>query len=323
MSMEIETIFNSTMCATAIATIFEIGLFDALHENDTVNVKDFCDLHNVRYTPVFSLLQVLEGFDIVNSSDPSILSKGQAFSEAYSSKGYFLWLINGYGNMWQNLPGLVKNEHDNGDLMLRNGKYIAQAGRDYGAQFVDSYFRELLAEVPFKVAADLGCGSAERLRQLANNNPDFVGIGIDINPGAIKLARQSVETANLQDRIMVVHDDISHLAHQPKFSEVEVIFCFFMGHDLWPRSNCIRTFRRIREVFPQAKRFLLSDTYRSDLPPSPKTPIFTLGFEVSHAVMDQYIPSVAEWMEVFSESGWACVNQRDIGIPFSTIFDLR
>jgi len=39
--------------------------------------------------------------------------------------------------------------------------------------------------------------------------------------------------------------------------------------------------------------------------------------------MGQYIPSVAEWMDLFDEAGWQCVARRDIGIPFSAIFDLR
>ena len=109
----------------------------------------------------------------------------------------------------------------------------------------------------------------------------------------------------------------------PEFSQVDVIFCFFMGHDLWPRANCLSTLRGIRSVFPRAKRFLLCDTYRSDLLPSDETPIFTLGFELTHAAMGQYIPGLSEWMDLFQEAGWTCVDRRDVGIPFSAIFDLR
>jgi hypothetical protein len=52
-------------------------------------------------------------------------------------------------------------------------------------------------------------------------------------------------------------------------------------------------------------------------------PIFTLGFELTHAVMGQYIPLESEWLEVFDEAGWDCANAREVGIPFSKIFDLR
>jgi len=71
------------------------------------------------------------------------------------------------------------------------------------------------------------------------------------------------------------------------------------------------------------KRFLLCDTYRSELSISHEIPVFTLGFEVTHAVMGQYIPSLSEWMELFAEAGWRCATRRFIDLPFSCIFDLR
>jgi hypothetical protein len=39
--------------------------------------------------------------------------------------------------------------------------------------------------------------------------------------------------------------------------------------------------------------------------------------------MRQYIPTVDEWMEVIAESGWTCERRRELGIPFSCIFELR
>jgi hypothetical protein len=104
---------------------------------------------------------------------------------------------------------------------------------------------------------------------------------------------------------------------------VDVIFSFFIGHDLWPRADCLLTLARLRSAFPGARRFLLADTYRSDLPPADEAPIFTLAFETTHAVMGQYVPSLQEWDALFSESVWTCVGQRALDIPFSVIFDLR
>jgi len=317
-------IFNSAIAASAIAALFDLGLFDELQESETISVREFCEKRGLHQPSILTLLYSLECFDIVAlNPTKDLVRPGKAFAETCRDKGYFLWLVRGYGCLWQNLSDLVKNGKGSFDSVGRDGSYIAKAGRDYGAQFVDDYFTDMLYQMPFKVAADLGCGSAMRLINLARQNPEFRGIGIDINEGAVKLAQASIATAGLQDRLTVVRADASRLEARPEFAEVEVLFCFFMGHDLWPRPNCLKVMQQIRSVFPRLKRFLLSDTYRSDLPASRHVPIFTLGFEVTHAVMGQYIPSVVEWMDLFVEAGWNCVERREIGIPFSAIFDLR
>ena len=248
---------------------------------------------------------------------------GPRFDEAYADKGYFLWLMRGYGNLLQNLASIVKEHDTTTDGIGRDGKYIAMAGRDYGAHFVDPHFTEAMDEVPFTVAADLGCGSAERLLGLARARPDFRGVGVEVNKGAVDLARRNIKAAGMADRVQVVHFDVKNLAYQPEFEDVEVLFCFFMGHDLWPRPNCLRAFKSIRQAFPNLKRFLFSDTYRSDLPLDQEMPIFTLGFEFTHDLMGQYIPSVAEWEDLFGEAGWDFRGKRDLSIPYSAIFDLR
>jgi len=324
MSNETARLFNSTLATAALAAVYELGFLDELNQNETAHVKAFCDQHDLNHASISFLLHLLQRFEIVElSSAQGVVRPGPVFSDAYRDKGYFLWLVRGYGNLWQNLSTSVKNGNGTGDFIGRNGKCIAMASRDYGSQFVDPYFTQMLTQMPFQVAADLGCGSAERLIALAKKQPDFRGIGIDINTEVVKLAQQSVEAANLQDRIAVICGDVRELKPSSEFSLVEVLFCFFMGHDLWPRSSCLSTLRQIRAVLPRAKRFLLCDTYRSELLPSDETPIFTLGFETTHAVMGQYIPSVSEWMDLFAESEWTCVDRQEVGIPFSAIFDLR
>lgn len=324
MPNETARIFNSAIGASAIAAGFELGLFDELHEREPLDLEEFCGRRDLHPWSVASVVQVLNCFDIAElSEDRKTARRGSLFADTFADKGYFLWLMRGYGNLLHNLATIVKN----GDCTLegigRDGKYIAMAGRDYGARFVDPHFTAMLEEEPFQVAADLGCGSAERLLNLARSRPDFRGVGVEVNKGAVDLARRSIEQAGLSDRVQVVHFDVKNLVVQPEFGEVEVLFCFFMGHDLWPRPNCLKALRSIRHAFPKVRRFLFCDTYRSDLPAPSDIPIFTLGFEFTHAMMGQFIPSLAEWEDLFEESGWTCAGRRDISIPYSSIFDLR
>jgi len=324
MISETTRIFNSAIGASAIAASYELGLFDEIHANDSMDIEAFCSERGLSTWSVASILQVLHRFDIVEvSPDLKTAKQASQFDDAFANKGYFMWLMQGYGNLLQHLAVIVEEGNCTTDGIGRDGKYIAFAGRDYGAHFVDPHFTKAMDEQPFTVAADLGCGSAGRLIGLAKARPEFRGVGVEVNKGAVDLARRNIKQEGLEDRIQVVHFDVKNLVYQPEFEGVEVLFCFFMGHDLWPRPNCLEAFRSIRESFPQLKRFLFSDTYRSDLPYPGDVPIFTLGFEFTHNLMGQYIPSIDEWKGLFVEAGWTCEKIHDLSIPYSSIFDLR
>jgi len=324
MFSETTRLFNASIGASAIAASFELGLLDAIHENGSLEIEAFCAEKELSTYAVTSILMVLARYEFVTvNDDKTTATKGPKFEDAFKDKGYFLWLIRGYGHLLHNLASIVKDDKCTTDGIGRDGKYIAMAGRDYGGQFVDPHFTEAMAEEPFTVAADLGCGSAERLMGLARARPEFRGVGVEVNKGAVDLARRSIKAAGLEDRLTVVHFDVKNLVYQPEFEDVEVLFCFFMGHDLWPRPNCLKAFKSIRQAFPNLKRFLFSDTYRSDYPIPGDTPIFTLGFEFTHDLMGQYIPSAEEWEDLFAEAGWDFHGRRDLSIPYSAIFDLR
>lgn len=324
MSEPLATIFNSTMVASALSAAYELGLIEELNNQPALDIKQFCRDHNLHEPSLKAIILALCCSDICQvENNQSTVKPGALFAEAYQYKGYFLWLIRGYGYLLQNLASITKIENRHNDFIKRDGGYIALAGRDYGQLFVDSYFKQLLGEWPYRCVADLGCGSATRLINMVTQDPTLRGIGIDINSAAVTTARMAVEAAALQANIKIIEGDISQLPMHSEFAEVDVVFSFFNGHDLWPRQKCLNFLQNLRATFPHVKRFLLCDTYRSDKIPSAHVPIFTLGFEFTHAVMAQYIPSITEWLQLFLDSGWNCVEHREIGIPFSAIFDLR
>ena len=225
--------------------------------------------------------------------------------------------------MLRELATVAKMAHRRGDFLDRDGERIAVAGKDYGARFVDADFRAVLEAESFTSAADLGCGIAERLIRLAIERPDFRGVGVEFDAGAVEHARARVQGLGLADRITLVHGDVSKLQSEASFEDVDVVFSFFMAHDLWPRDRCIEALNGVASAFPKTDRFLLCDTYRSDLPPTRDVPIFTLGFEVTHAVMGQRVPSRGEWLDLFEDTLWTLGGEHPIGIPFSCIFDLK
>ncbi|MFJ2116223.1 MULTISPECIES: hypothetical protein [unclassified Streptomyces] len=62
---------------------------------------------------------------------------------------------------------------------------------------------------------------------------------------------------------------------------------FFLDHVLWPRKKRVTSLHRLRAAFPDVRRVLLSDTYRSGLGKDATAPVFPLGFECAYTLMDR------------------------------------
>lgn len=319
-------IFNGAIAAAAMSAAFELGLFEALKRQDAVDIRDYC-AGRYHQGSLNAILYALACFGVVQlDASGRVVRKGVEFERAYEQKGYFLWLFRGYGSLLENLAESTQLTARTGapeTWIHRNGHYISQAGRDYGSILVDKVFDHVYNQMPTDRIADLGCGSANRLIQMASRHSGLTGVGIDRDPAAVALARNAIAELNLSGRLSIVTAEVGDLPPLTQCHDVAVVFCFFMGHDLWPREKCQASMRRIRSTFPNVKRFLLCDTYRSELPPDSGLPTFTLGFEFLHAVMGQYVPTLAEWRSLFPECGWKCVAEHPVQIPYSTIFDLR
>jgi hypothetical protein len=100
---------------------------------------------------------------------------------------------------------------------------------------------------------------------------------------------------------------------------VDLLVSFLMGHDFWPRPNAVRTMRMLRTAFPSIENFILCDDTRLPEALSMDGTVFTMGFMLAHAAMDKTIPTIDQWLGVFAESGWSCVEIVRGGTPESNV----
>lgn len=317
-------IYNSAVAAYALSAAWEIGALDELHSAGTLNAEKFAVRHGLDPVSTVGMFRALSAVDIVRRDEAEIAVSSN-FAEAYRNKSFFHWLTRGTAELFRRMPTVLDRGNRVGDYVQRDSAAVAFACREINELTYDPTFWSVIdgLDFDFRLVADLGCGSGGRLMDLLSRYPGIRGLGVDIARPAIEAGRVDLDAAGLGDRVEFTQGDVLQLAPRPEFAEVDLVTCFMMGHDFWPREQAVHTLRRLRTVFPAARRLVLGDATRVVGVPDAELPIFVVGFELGHSLMDRYIPTVEEWEPVFEEGGWELLATHRINMTVGeVIFEL-
>lgn len=314
-------LFNDSVAGIVIGHAAHLGILDELARSGRFEPGSFCETNRLNSKVVDRLLYVLRSVGVIDSDSDNGWKQGPLFQDAHQNAGYFEWLVLGYGGLLSRAD--IGFAAKNGSELGRNGFAIASASARIGARYVDETLNQVIDSQPFDSLIDLGCGKAARLVSLAQRYPALRGTGIELDQTAVRAANDWVRTAGLEDRIHILHADVGALnPTECKKLPQDVIMMNFMGHDMWPRENAILVFRRLRDCFPNCKRFILADTLNSGWTGGKAAGLFTVGFELIHTAMGKYIPTESEWMELLPQTGWAVRRVTPLPIPHTKIFEL-
>ncbi|MGW1296290.1 methyltransferase domain-containing protein [Streptomyces sp. NPDC002533] len=319
----VASIYNSAVAASAIAAAWEIGALDELHRARTLDTADFAERGGLDPQSTTGLFRALAAVGLVRR-DGAVVYTLDGFDDMYRNKSFFHWLTRGSAELFREIPSVLRTENRDGDHYRRDAAAIAYACREIDQVTYAPTFRAALDRVdfPFTRVADLGCGSGARLMQILDRHPGTTGVGIDIAQPSIDVARKEAAEAGFAGRAEFVQGDVLRLDARPEYADIELLTCFMMGHDFWPRENCVATLRRLREVFPAARRLLIGDATRTSLPDT-ELPVFTLGFELGHDLMGTFLPTIEDWESVFEEGGWELVRTNRIEMTVGeVVFEL-
>ncbi|MGW0505773.1 class I SAM-dependent methyltransferase [Micromonospora sp. NPDC003241] len=312
------SLFSSYVVTSAISASHQIGLLDLLHAEGGTDVATAAG-NRLDHGVVRGLLDTLVWAKVVEA-DGDRYRTGPGFADVYAARGYFYWVVKGCGELFSIAPDVAAPEQRVGDFYHRDMRAVAIGSRLIGDSEVEPLFDEIVTGLDFAAIADLGCGSGQRLIRIAQRDPSVSAVGVDIARGSVELAEKSVADAGLEGRVHIVQGDVLNLEPTEVFADVEVVTCVFMGHDFWPMQRCVDGLANLRRAFPNVKRLMLCDVVRTPGPASPETTtIFTLGFELIHALMGVYIPSREEWLTAFEAAGWDLVRERHVAAPPSGI----
>ncbi|KAK6073230.1 methyltransferase domain-containing protein [Seiridium cupressi] len=315
----VANIFNSFLAAPSIGAAWEVGILDQLRDQKRLNVVDYSIREDLHIPSVQGMVTTLAIFHVLKRKGQHIVP-GSLFEDAYQTKSLFHFISLGQGDVFTRMQYNLRNKNRGGNFYTRDPAAISYACRDINERYIDPLFWTVMDGLSFEFSevVDLGCGSGGRLMQILDHYPTARGIGIDIATPSNEVAKAEASKLGYAPRLRFVEGDVLKLDFRDDFKDVELLTCFMMGHDFWPRASAIETLRRLRESFPKIRRFILGDTTRCILGGGdPKysiteeeVPVFSLGFEFVHALMGAYIPSLAEWDDAFAESGWRCVKRH-------------
>ncbi|MEU3711047.1 class I SAM-dependent methyltransferase [Streptomyces catenulae] len=318
-------IYNSTVAAWAISAAWELGALDELHDRGFLDTAEFAARHDLDPAATLGMFRGLTSVGIVHR-DGTRITPAEPFAEIHRTRSLFHWLVRGNGELFQQMPSVLRNENRFGSFYRRDAVAISRACKEISAFCYDPWFWPAVDGLGFvpQVTADLGCGSGERLMQILRRHPGTRAVGIDIAGESLKVAEADAVEAGLATRISFVEADMLTMEPRPEFAEVELLTCFMAGHDFWPREQCVATLTRLRRLFPRVRRFLLGDATRSVGVADQDTRVFTLGFEVAHDLMDTFMPTVGDWESVFAEGGWDLRRKHTIDmVANEVIFELE
>jgi SAM-dependent methyltransferase len=311
--------FNATVAAFSLSAAWDLGLLDELNDVKRISIIDFSNRRHMHEPTLRYILLAMASRRIVELDETeSVATPGPGFSDAYASRGFFYWLTRGCGDLLRTLPEIARATDRSNYQVRRDAKAVSIACRNIARSFFDQSMHELIDAIQFSAIADLGCGSGDRIVAVCGRQPGTSAVGIDISEEALAVAKATVAEAGLDGQVSLVQDNVLTLAPRQEYADVDLVTCFMMGHDFWPRARCVQTLCRLRATFPNAENLILGDTCRSASLSAGKFPMFTLGFESVHAAMGQYLPTQQEWDSVLSEAGWRCTDSRFVELPAST-----
>lgn len=325
-------IFNSSIAAAAIGAAWEVGLLDQLREQKKLDVQGFATQHDLDSRSTSGLVMALAVVDVVRREPGTntIIVPGGLLDEALRTASLFHWLALGSGGLFSRMHCILRKDR----TYQRDSAAVAFASRGANMTFFDPIFFAAMDrhQSEFHSVVDLGSGSGERLMKTLERYPGTTGLGVDIAAPAIEVAEAESAKRGLGHRLSFTIGDVCDLTYREEFANVDLVTCFLMGHDFWPRDNCVATLQQISRAFPRARRFFLGDTTRILLDdPTGRhavtehnVPIFTLGFEFGHALMGASLPTIDDWEGVFAEGGWRSVDRHLVQPPsLSVIFELE
>jgi phenylpyruvate C(3)-methyltransferase len=319
--------FNGYVAAMIVFSLDRMGLLDGLLERGQVDIAGFCAASGADEQLIREVLSSAEACGYVRVRDGTV-SLTRPGREMARMRGYFTWCVGGYGDVFSGIADITTGQRAFGRDVFRNEAMVALGSRQCDHALMADTLDAAMADVDFSLIADLGSGTAARVCRVVAGRDDAGGVGLDISDPATQLAEATIRDAGLAGRVHAVKADILNVIRTGSAAgpirQVDTVMSFFLLHDLLasPETRS-RILPQLREAFPRARTFVLADTmlrptdgFESSLP------IFSVGYQLAHALMRIPLHTKETYERLFGEAGLHIRRVLPFGTPHSWLYVL-
>ncbi|HEX6521661.1 MAG TPA: class I SAM-dependent methyltransferase [Streptosporangiaceae bacterium] len=324
--ISVDEAFNGYVAAQIVFALDRLGLLEELLEHGRADVRAAAARIGADQVMLGALLRAAQtcGYLVLRDDIAVITPAGRDMA---FMRGYFTWAVGGYADLFSGIAGIISGDRRFNSDVFRDEAMVAlgssQNDRAFMAQTVD----EVIGQLDFTAIADLGSGISARLCRVTAAR-GVRGVGLDISAAATRLAEDSIRRAGLDGNVLALEADVLGVVKgtekYPVLAEVDAVMSFFLLHDLLAAPDTrSRVMPGLREAFPKARTFVLADTMIRPAQPADTTlPVFSLGYELAHALMGVPLHAKDTYEALFEEAGLRTRQVLPFGTPHSWLYVL-
>lgn len=325
--ISVDEAFNGYVAAQIIFALDRLGLLEELLEHGRADVRAAAVRVGADQLMLGELLRAAQacGYVVLRDGVAEITPAGRDMA---FMRGYFTWSVGGYADLFSNIAEVISGNRRFNSNIFRDEAMVALGSGQNDRAFMAETVDKVVGQLDFTAIADLGSGISARLCRVAAARGGVRGVGLDISGAATRLAQDAIRRAGLDGNVQALQADVLGLVKgtekYPVLAEVDAVMSFFLMHDLLAASDTrSRVMPGLREAFPNARTFVLADTMIRPAQPTDATlPVFSVGYELAHALMGVPLHTKDTYEALFAQAGLRTRQVLPFGTPHSWLYVL-
>ena len=315
-----QSIRNGYIRSHLIFAMHETGVFETIKKEKNLSCEDIATKNNLN---PFLLKGVL---NFLYHSDKILLKKDGKFSfTKFGLENLFtdalltmsFGAVGAYSCILTELVPSLRNEKKYGVDYIRPGDLIAK-GSYYTGRKNYPWVVENMKKLGIKKVADLGCGSADVLISLCEQDKNLSGVGVDLSKDALEEAKVRILDKGLEKRISLVQGDLyKPETFSRKLKDVDGFNAIMVMHEFLRdgKEKVTQMFKDMKKEF-KGKYFFLGefdcvDDEEYQKMPYPDRIHFLFYQHVIHPLTWQGLGFKEDWLEIFDKAGIEVIKMED------------
>ena len=314
-----------------LSSFHDTGVFEVLKELKPKSSKEISEKLSLNKFILESGLNFLVNADnsIIKdkNGDYQMTALGQKRIFSDQAMAMALGAVGAYHVLLTNFTSSMKNELVYGKDFIRDGRLVAKSSVLTGKANY-SWVAQKISDLNVDTVVDLGCGSGDIIIDFCKRQNSFRGIGLDIDPEAIQVARENVKQNKLDDRIELITGDMldpSTYSHKISSKGEKVAFNAIMAlHEFLINGEIavVNVLKKMKQEFP-GSYFILGEFNRCTDEEFSKIPLYERMHmlfyqEIIHGLTDQDLASLDTWKKIFKEAEVELVEYKS-DFPFRLV----